>query len=430
MEHVAPSGEDDNQIKYLSLDGATLEGGGQLIRNALTLSALTARPVRITNIRGNRPKGGGLKSSHAAAVKFLSDVTGSTVTGVEVGSKTIEFTPPSKPSYEQTLRREFHIKIETPGSVFLIFQALYPWLIYRAADLGKPVKLSITGGTNVTFSPSFEYISEVLVPTFAKVGLPELKIELLGRGWTTGRTQLGTVVFEVQPLSAKCALPAFHLSERGNITKISVSILASCEFLPQSGGSSKPKKLARGAKSRESVRSLLESEVLEAIGRSFKDVDVELALSAESGSEKRLYLLLVAHTSNGYRLGRDWLFDQKVTDPRKAIRTLVEGVVGVLKTEIASGACVDEHMRDQLVVFQALAEGKCTVNGGAAENGSGRREPSLHTQTAMWIAHELLQVKFEESGECEGRGLKAGLASADEGSEDLTRRMEEVILKH
>jgi len=43
----------------IELDGRTGEGGGQLIRVAIALAALTTQPVRITNVRGNRPSRGG-----------------------------------------------------------------------------------------------------------------------------------------------------------------------------------------------------------------------------------------------------------------------------------------------------------------------------------------------------------------------------------
>lgn len=217
-----------DQDGYLHLNGTTLEGGGQLVRNALALSALTCKPVRITRIRGNRPKDGGLKSSHAAAVKFLAEVCEADLTGDHVGSKEILFRPKrGDVATKGVLKREYNIELNNPGSVFLIFQALYPYLLFSSGALSKPVKLSITGGTNVTFSPSFEYMSQVLVPTFAKLGLPPLSVTLQGRGWTTGRTQLGSVTFLISPLSPGTSIPAFKLSNRGDITKVSISILAS-----------------------------------------------------------------------------------------------------------------------------------------------------------------------------------------------------------
>jgi RNA 3'-terminal phosphate cyclase (ATP) len=47
--------------KLVKLDGRTGEGGGQLVRVAVALAALTGTPLRIDNVRGNREgkRGGG-----------------------------------------------------------------------------------------------------------------------------------------------------------------------------------------------------------------------------------------------------------------------------------------------------------------------------------------------------------------------------------
>lgn len=51
--------EDKNTV--IELDGRTGEGGGQLVRIAVALSAVMSQPIRIINVRGNRvgPRGGG-----------------------------------------------------------------------------------------------------------------------------------------------------------------------------------------------------------------------------------------------------------------------------------------------------------------------------------------------------------------------------------
>jgi len=75
------------------LDGTTLEGGGQLLRVAVCLSALTKTPISITNIRGNRSGGGGLKLQHLKAVQWLAEASDATVDGGLVGSRSLSLTP-------------------------------------------------------------------------------------------------------------------------------------------------------------------------------------------------------------------------------------------------------------------------------------------------------------------------------------------------
>lgn len=208
----------DNTSTPIRIDGRTLEGGGQLVRNALALSALTSIPVTIDHIRGNRKGKTGLKGSHTAAVKFLTEVCGGEVLGAHVGSTQITFFPRRRQTDEQNsdasaavenvainephIKPEYNIRQSTPGSIFLIFQALYPYLLHAGARLHgcSPIRLNITGGTNVSFSPSYDYIAQVLVPNFAKLGLPHLSVELHRRGWSTGQFDLGSVTFVVYPL--------------------------------------------------------------------------------------------------------------------------------------------------------------------------------------------------------------------------------------
>ena len=171
-----------NQIETpLQLDGKTLEGGGQLVRVAIALAAITREAVSIYDIRGNRSRGAktkasnnnvngklkskkpkendgtGLRPSHAAAVNFLADVSDSVVFGGHVGSQKLAFIPRERSSSVARTatmntsitkdkgkgghgtrdecacppirrRKEYAIHLPTAGSVFLVFQAVYPYL--------------------------------------------------------------------------------------------------------------------------------------------------------------------------------------------------------------------------------------------------------------------------------------------------------------
>ena len=76
----------------LSVDGSYGEGGGQILRTALSLAALTGVPVRIERIRARRSKPG-LRPQHLTAVQAVARVSQAEVTGVHLGSQALTFRP-------------------------------------------------------------------------------------------------------------------------------------------------------------------------------------------------------------------------------------------------------------------------------------------------------------------------------------------------
>lgn len=108
------------------LDGRKLEGGGQLVRIAVALSALTGQAVVIDNIRANRSGRKGLKASHLAAITTLAELSGSQLVKAQVGSCSVGFYPPPHEQGQQTpqIDSKIDIRLPTPGSVFLVPSAL------------------------------------------------------------------------------------------------------------------------------------------------------------------------------------------------------------------------------------------------------------------------------------------------------------------
>ena len=420
----------------IHLDGTTLEGGGQLLRLALSVSTLTHIPIHVTSIRGKRgPKSapgrvGGLKPAHLAGVQWLARATRAETQGMEAKSKELVFRPSSTAIIAATeegqgehsdgqannqgswvwkdirldgviLRREARISMASPGAIALILQAILPYLLlsssFAANDVGTivPLRVTIEGGTNVSNSPSIEYIDQVLLPLLtSKLGIPPIRMTLHRRGWSTGRIEIGSVTFDISPMEPRSTIPAFKFQGRGQLTKVHVSILAP------------------GVVVRRSIREQLTVQLL----AYDPEVDILFPVDEDSGGDKRLYVLLVAETSNGYRLGRDWSHSFGST-AREKVEKIVTAVVKDFKRELKRGGCVDEYMQDQLVVFQALAAGEAEVDGGEGN------EATLHTKTARWVAEKVLGVKFDREGRCKGVGFVVGedFQRRDRTTEDATK---------
>jgi RNA 3'-terminal phosphate cyclase (ATP) len=143
----------------IEIDGSYGEGGGQIIRTSLTLSAITQKPIRITNIRANRPNPG-LQPQHLTACKAVRNVCRGTLSHAEVGSAELAFEP------GPIVGGRYEFDIGTAGSVTLVAQTLLP-ILMRAT---KPSELRIVGGTHVMKSPGYDYFERVFIPAIAQFG--------------------------------------------------------------------------------------------------------------------------------------------------------------------------------------------------------------------------------------------------------------------
>ncbi|MBC2762112.1 MAG: RNA 3'-terminal phosphate cyclase, partial [ANME-2 cluster archaeon] len=160
----------------INIDGSYGEGGGQIIRTAVALSAVTGTDVTISNIRSNRPKSG-LKAQHMSAIRTAADMTGARISGLKSGSTELTFSPGVSTS-GGIPGGYYKIDIGTAGSITLLLQCLMP--IALAAQ--EPVSLDITGGTDVAWSPPIDYMAHVLLPVLETMGL-KCNIKLQRRGY-------------------------------------------------------------------------------------------------------------------------------------------------------------------------------------------------------------------------------------------------------
>ncbi|MCD4798480.1 MAG: RNA 3'-terminal phosphate cyclase, partial [Methanosarcinales archaeon] len=167
----------------IRIDGSYGEGGGQIIRTAVALSAVTGTDVTISNIRSNRPKPG-LKAQHMSAIRTAADMTCARISGLKSGSTELIFSP------RDISGGHYNIDIGTAGSITLLLQCLMP--VASAAQ--EPVSLDITGGTDVAWSPPIDYMAHVLLPVLASMGL-KCNIRLQRRGYyPRGGGRVATII--------------------------------------------------------------------------------------------------------------------------------------------------------------------------------------------------------------------------------------------
>jgi RNA 3'-phosphate cyclase len=155
----------------IKIDGSLGEGGGAVLRVATALSALTEKAFTIENIRGCRTKPG-LMPQHLNAARALAKLSQADVTGLELGSTQMTFNPGSLKG------RNLEVDVQTAGSVALILQAVMIPLFF--AD--SPTEIKITGGTDVEWSPPFDYLQNVTRPLLKSMGF-NLELELIQRGY-------------------------------------------------------------------------------------------------------------------------------------------------------------------------------------------------------------------------------------------------------
>ncbi|MCD4815462.1 MAG: RNA 3'-terminal phosphate cyclase [Methanosarcinales archaeon] len=344
----------------IQIDGSYGEGGGQIIRTAVALSAVTGNDVTISNIRSNRPKPG-LKAQHMSAIRTAADMTCARISGLKSGSTELTFSP------RDISGGHYNIDIGTAGSITLLLQCLMP--VASAAQ--EPVSLDITGGTDVAWSPPIDYMAHVLLPVLASMGL-KCNIRLQRRGYyPRGGGRVATIIHP-------SALRSVDLDkEKETDTKKEEEIEKDTEIekewerrkekeLCTVAGISHSSNLPPHVMQRQADAA---AEALEKAGYS-SSIDTWVSNSPSTGSGITLW----CGYTGGSALGKRGLPAEKVG----------KAAAGEIITEQGSGAAVDVHLADQLIPYMGLARGgSFTV-----------REVSGHTRTNIWVVEQFLGVEF------------------------------------
>ena len=319
-------------MNFLKINGGHGEGGGQIIRSAITLSCITKQPIHLENIRKNR-KDEGLRPQHLTAIIILQKIANAKVFGAKIGSTELKFIPGNIDNLELVE------DVKTAGSISLILQVLIPVVSISQ----KKLSLTIKGGTDVLWSPSMDYTQYVLKEAYSRIGI-NFSIKLTKRGYYPKGG--GEIKLEVYPSKIK----SINFSQRKtNDLKLT------CTF----------SKISRE----------LIIEKLKIIKEKFSKINfnVEVEIKEEKAIDSGASLLLYSIDESSI-IGMDKLFNKKTQSFDLDIDKFINNSIGM-----------DENLADMLVVPASLG-GKKTV--------FQVKEITKHLETNLFVTSKITGCKY------------------------------------
>ena len=320
-------------MKFLEIDGSFGEGGGQIVRTAITLSCIMKQPIIIENIRKNR-KNPGLKPQHLTALKILKKICNGDFDQLKIGATSLKFIP----NEVQSLNLKENVG--TAGSISLIIQVLIPVI----AICKKKIKLTIIGGTDVLWSPTINYTRMVLREAYTRMGI-NCSINVIKRGYYPKGG--GIIELEVLP-SEKINPIVLNTRKTKNVKLI-------CTF----------SKLATELINNQI--NYIERKLIENNFSVENQVKEESAL--DSGSS-----LMISSIDNDSVIGIDSLFNKKTKKFDLDLDKFIQNKYSV-----------DEQLADMLVLPASLATGMTIFQ---VDN------ISKHLETNLFVASKITGCKY------------------------------------
>jgi RNA 3'-terminal phosphate cyclase (ATP) len=342
------------------IDGSEKSGSGTIIRDAASFSALSAKPVRVTNIRAKRDKPG-LRLQHLKALEAAAQVCGGRVQGASVGAMEVVFSPGKK-----IPGGTYDWNIGSAGSaVMLIFCLL---LVALFAD--GPSFYTVTGGLFQDFAPSALHLKHVVLPILKRMGI-RISLDILQPGYVPKGG--GRIRVAVEPVA-------------GSIAPLRLGVARSPSTVKGVALSSHLTERKVSQRMADAARNRLLTRGYEAQIDILNDTREHPAY--ESAAEQRGASLLLWAETAGCLIGSDM-----AGAPKRSAEFIGEKSAERLVSDLTASASVDRHTADQLIPFAGLARGE-----------SSFRVPLVtdHIESRLWLIEEFFGVK---SGIKKGRNV-------------------------
>ena len=327
------------------IDGSQKSGSGTILRLSIALAAATGQPLHIYNIRQNRPQPG-LKPQHLEAVLTAAELCNAEIKGATLNSKELWFKP------REVSGGKFEAEIGTAGSIPMLLTTALP-ICALAKD---SVRLRVAkGGTDVSHSPTINYLRNVFLTALKQMGL-EVTINVHKYGYYP--KGMGEVTMTVKPPRRLQPLRLENFGKLKSVKGISV-----CTFLADREVAERQAKAADKYLSEKGYTT-----------------NIQVVNDRSNPFQKGSSIVLWAETDKGALVGADAIGELKKTS-----EAVGREAAEKLYAELSSTPTVDVHLADMLIPYVALAEGTSTFL---------TRAVSDHLEANVWLAEKMLNARF------------------------------------
>ena len=353
------------ELPVIALDGGFGEGGGQIIRTAVSLAAITGRTVEIVNIRARRSKPG-LQAQHLTSVLAAGALCGARMHGAELGSQYLRFAPDTS---VQTTEFAFDVAQArggaSAGATGLVAQTLLVPLSFLPA-MTKPeavgVRAEILGGTHVPMAPVSDYVEAVYLPLLNRMGLQAALVSRKAGFFPRGGGEIA-----LHLAGGRLDTP-LDLTERGRLQSLLATVTTS----------QLPEHVALRAE--DTLR-----KELKGFG-----VPIQVERRDLPGGGAGAAVVLIAECQNG--LGGWTSLGERGKPMEKVASEAIRG----FRDWQAGSASVDEHLADQLVLPCALIDGESRWTTPLVTD---------HLRTVLFVTQQFLPIKYALEENADGTSL-------------------------
>ncbi|MGD8902211.1 MAG: RNA 3'-terminal phosphate cyclase [Anaerolineae bacterium] len=344
------------------IDGSYGEGGGQILRTSLTLSAITGEPVRIEGIRAGRRKPG-LMPQHLTAVRAAKRICNAEVEGAKRNAQDLVYRPRTAPQAgTYTFDVAQAVKGGSAGSVCLILQTV---LLPLALAEGSS-QVTLVGGTHVAWSPPYDYVKRVYLPALDRMGIAA-KVSIKNWGW--------------YPIGGGRIQAFIQGREPGEAAQIPDSSIIN-QTLSVRGTLLRVRGLSASSNLPKHIRMRQQGAALQALRSNSVNarIDVQAAPSKGKGTVVFLWAEFEGATAGFTALG-------KLGKPAEHV---AEEAADRLLDFLRGNAVLDRHLADQLVLPLALASGPSHFSTEAVTG---------HLLTNAWVVNQFFPGRVQVEGE-------------------------------